>query len=126
VRSLGYAFRMHRGTSALRQQPDSPTSLRHARSCQPGMSIARSIPSLWRGVAECPNVTVPASAGKTATIALLALVGGLAAGCGSVRGTDNPLLQEARPAKPSTPSAADTAREQGTLPNSSRPDASGK
>jgi hypothetical protein len=90
------------------------------------MSIARSIPSLWRGVAECPNETVPASAGKTATIALLALVGGLAAGCGSVRGTDNPLLQEARPAKPSTPRAADAVREQGKAPSSSQSGAAGK
>jgi hypothetical protein len=57
-------------------------------------------------------------------MALLALVGGLAVGCGSVRGTDNPLLQEARPAKPASPNAAGVAREQGkseSAPQSTAP-----
>lgn len=117
---------MHRGTSALRQQIDSPTSLRHARNGRSEMSIVRSILSLWPSVATSPDGSASASAGKTATIALLALASGLAVGCGSVRGTDNPLLQEARPATPSSLSAADAAREQGKLPSSSQSDTSGK
>jgi hypothetical protein len=67
-----------------------------------------------------------ASACKATAAVLLALVGGLPAGCGSVRGTDNPLLQEARPAKPSSPSAADAARDQGKTPAASQSKAPGK